>query len=171
MENRTSPKENGKLYIRESYFALLPDNGIYEFKIVTSSLSFNIKVDVNMESSESKFEINDVTVEKGNNVVVYVGTTPITSVAVNGSALAESSYVVKNYTLTISHEVFVEGENLVLVNGDVSFKVTVVNKDEEVEETDEEESPKKEKGFAAWLRNFFKKIGEFFKKLFGGKKK
>ena len=164
-------QENGKLYIRESYFALLPGNGIYEFKIVTSSLSFNIKVDVNMESSESKLEINDVTVEKGNNVVVYVGTTPITSVAVNGSALAESSYVVKNYTLTISHEVFVEGENLVLVNGDVSFKVTVINKDEEVEEKDEEESPKKEKGFAAWLRNFFKKLGEFFKKLFGGKKK
>ena len=164
-------QENGALYIRESYFALLPGNGVYEFKIVSSSLSFNIKVDVNLESSEAKLEIKDVTVEKGTNVVVYVGTTPINSVAVNGSPVAEANYVVKNYTLTISHEVFNEGENTVLLNGDVSFKVTVVNKDEEVEEKQEEQPAKKKSGFAAWLSNFFKKIGEFFKKLFGGKKK
>ena len=159
----------GMLHIRESYFELLPANGVYEFKIVSSSLTFTIKVDVNMASHEGKLDVSDVTVEKGNNVVVYVGTTPITSVAVNGTALKEADYTVANYTLTISHEVFNEGENTVVLNDTVSFKVTVVNKDEEVIDKDEEE-PAKKKGFAAWLKNLFKKIGDFFKKLFGGKK-
>ena len=121
-----------------------------------------------MSSTESKLEVNDLTVEKGTNVVVYVGTTPITSVAVNGVALEAEQYVVRNFTLTISHEAFKEGENQVVLNGDVSFKVTVVNKDEEVTEKQEETSAKKT-GFAAWLSKIFKKIGEFFKKLFGGK--
>ena len=161
-------QSEGMLHIKESYFALLPGNGIYEFKIVSTSLSFTIKVDVQMSSTESKLEVNDLTVEKGTNVVVYVGTTPITSVAVNGAALEAEQYVVRNFTLTISHEVFNEGENQVVLNGDVSFKVTVVNKDEEVTEKQEETSTKKT-GFAAWLSKIFKKIGEFFKKLFGGK--
>ena len=159
----------GMLHIRESYFELLPANGVYEFKIVSSSLTFTIKVDVNMASHEGKLDVSDVTVEKGNNVVVYVGTTPITSVAVNGTTLGETDYTVANYTLTISHEVFNEGENTVVINDTVSFKVTVVNKDEEVIDKDEEE-PAKKKGFATWLKNLFKKIGDFFKKLFGGKK-
>ena len=161
-------QSEGMLHIKESYFALLPGNGIYEFKIVSTSLSFTIKVDVQMSSTESKLEVNDLTVEKGTNVVVYVGTTPITSVAVNGAALEAEQYVVRNFTLTISHEVFNEGENQVVLNGDVSFKVTVVNKDEEVTEKQEETSAKKT-GFAAWLSKIFKKIGEFLKKLFGGK--
>ena len=159
----------GVLHIRASYFELLPGNGIYEFKIITSSLTFNIKVDVNMASEEDSLVVNDLTVEKGTNVVVYVGTTPITSVAVNGTTLESTSYSVNNYTLTISHEVFNEGENTVLLNDKVSFKVTVENKDEEVIEKDEE-SAKKKSGFAEWLKNLFKKIGDFFKKLFGGNK-
>ena len=161
-------QNNGSLYIRESYFKLLPESGRYEFKIVGMSLTFTIKVDVTLPSST--LSVEDVTVEKGTNVVVYVGQTPITSVAVNNVALESSQYSVSNYTLTISHDVFNEGENTVLLNGDVSFKVTVVNKDEEVEEKQENEGTQK-KGFAAWLKNFFKKIGDFFKKLFGGNKK
>ena len=161
--------QSGKsLYIRESYFKLLPSSGRYEFKIVGAALTFNIKVDVTLP--ESELVVQDLTVDLGNNVVVYVGQTPITSVSVNGTVLDSAKYSVKDYSLTISHEVFMEGENTVVLNEKVSFKVTVVNRDEEVENKEQEET-KKDKGFMAWLRNFFKKIGDFFKKLFGGNKK
>ncbi len=160
-------QEGDKLFIRESYFNLLPNSGIYEFKIVGASLTFVVKVDVSLSSSS--LVINDLTVEKGTNVVVYVGTTPITSVAVNGVTLENSKYSVSDYTLTIAHEVFNEGDNDVLLNDSISFKVSVVNLDEEVTDKDEE-SGKKKSGFAQWLKNLFKKIGDFFKNLFGGKK-
>ena len=163
-------QSGGELLIHQSYFELLPSNGLYEFKIVTTSLSFNIKVEVNMSSSEVPLEISDVTVEKGNNVVVYVGTTPITFVAVNGTPLSVDKYVVANYTLTIGYDVFNDGENTVVLNDGITFKVTVINHDEEVSPKQEENQEEtKKSGFAAWLSNFFKKIGDFFRKLFGKK--
>ena len=161
-------QNNGKLYIRESYFKLLPESGRYEFKIVGSALTFTIKVDVTLPSNT--LTIEDVTVQKGNNVVVYVGTTPVTTVSVNGALLEANQYTLKDYTLTITHEVFTEGENTVVLNENVSFKVTVVNLDEEVTEKEESGSTSKSK-FVQWLSNFFKKIGDFFKNLFKGKKK
>ena len=162
-------QENGVLYIHEEYFKLLPNNGVYEFKIVSPSFQYSIKVDVNMSSSEETISIADVTVEKGNNVVVYIGTTQIESVAINGITIGYEKYGVKNYTLTILSEVFNEGENNVTLNGKISFKVTVINKDEEVPVNPDEEQPKEEKGFFAWLKRLFQSIGEFFRKLFGGK--
>ena len=161
-------QEDSTLYIRESYFKLLPASGVYEFKIVGASLSFVIKVNVNLE--ESTLVINDLTVDLGTNVVVYVGKTPINSVMVNNVTLNNEQYSVNNYTLSISHEVFKEGENQVVINGDVSFKVIVVNHEEEVE-IEEETTPKKKSGFAAWLEKLVQKIKEFFRKLFGGNKK
>ena len=160
-------QNNGKLYIRESYFKLLPESGRYEFKIVGAVLTFTIKVDVTLPTDT--LSIEDVTVQKGNNVVVYVGTTPINSVSVNGVTLEAQKYTLKDYTLTIAHEVFNEGENQVVLNDSISFKVTVLNLDEEVTDKDDSGSKSKSK-FAQWLSNFFKKIGDFFKKLFGGKK-
>ena len=160
---------NGKLSIKEAYFKLLPHNGLYEFKIVSTSLAFVIKVNVNMAEGGNTLQISDVTVDEGTNVVVYVGTTPITSVAVNGTALTSEQYTVANYTLTINHDVFKVGENSVTVNENVNFKVTVVNKDEEVTPKEETEPETKKSGFAAWLSNIFKKLAEFFKKLFGKK--
>lgn len=164
-------QDNGTLYISEEYFKLLPSNGEYSFKIVSPTFSYVIKVIVNMETSGETISISDVTVEKGNNVVVYVGTTQVESVAVNGTVIGYEKYGVKNYTLTILSEVFNEGENSVTLNGNISFKVTVVNKDEEVVVDDDTETPKEEKGFFAWLKNLFKKIGDFFRNLFGGNKK
>ena len=71
--------------------------------------------------------INDLTVESGVNVNVYVGNYVIASVSVNGEAIDSSKYYVHDYVLTISHECFKEGENEVLVNGSSSFVVTVNN--------------------------------------------
>ena len=169
--NRIEPgyyyQDENTLHIREAYFKLLPFSGLYEFKVVGASLTFVVKVNVALP--ESTLTVEDLTVERDTNVVVYVGATQITSVAVNGNALDASQYVVKDYTLTISHKVFNEGENNVTLNGNVSFKVTVINLDEEVTEKEESGTAKKSK-FVQWLNNLFKKIGDFFKNLFGGKK-
>ena len=160
-------QSGGKLHIRESYFALLPESGVYEFKIVGVGLTFQIKVDVTLP--ETGLSVQDVSVQQGTNVAVFVGNTPITSVAINGTEITSANYVLKDNVLTISHEVFQLGENQVKLNGSVSFKVTVVNLDEEVDLTPESSS--KKSGFLGWLTEFFKKIGEFFKNLFSGSKK
>ena len=119
---------DGMLYIRSSYFELLPGNGTYQFKVVGSEMTFNINVEVNI--TPSQLDIYDVEVEVGMNVIVYVGTTQITSVKVNGEVLDNSKYTVSDYTLHINNECFKEGDNEVLVNDSVSFKVAVKNLDE-----------------------------------------
>ena len=114
--------QTGKsLFIRQDYFDLI-DNGTYKFKIVGSAYTFYINVNVNASRT---FVINDLTVESGVNVNVYVGNNAITSVSVNGEALDSSKYYVHDYVLTISHECFKEGDNEVVVNGSVSFNVTI----------------------------------------------
>ena len=127
-------QSGGMLHIRQSYFELLPNSGTYQFKIVSSALSFVIKVEVNFASS---LQVEDLTVESGTTVNVYIGKTAITSVSVNGETLDASKYFVKNYTLSISKDCFKEGENEVVLNGNVSFKVNVKNLDV-VEEKKEE---------------------------------
>ena len=142
-------QNNGTLYIRASYFALLPGNGRYQFRIVGSSLSFNVNVDVNIIPSMT-FE--DLNVEHGNDVIVYVGTTPISSVAINDETIAESQYFVKDYQLHINHECFKEGENDVVLNGSISFKVNVKNmEDEVVTKTETEVTTKQNSGPFWWL--------------------
>ena len=110
------------LYIRRSYFELLPNNGTYQFKIVGSAMTFNIKVEVNM--TPSPLVIDDMEVELGNDVNVYVGSTSITSVSVNGEIIDSSKYSVSDYTLHINSECFKEGDNDVVINDDISFVVT-----------------------------------------------
>ena len=69
--------------------------------------------------------INDVDVQVGLNVNVYVGNTEVTSVSVNGTTLDQSKYSVKDYVLTIDSSCFEIGDNEVVVNGTVSFNVAV----------------------------------------------
>ena len=71
--------------------------------------------------------IDDVTIDAGLNVNVYVGNTDITSVVVNGTTLNESQYSVRDYVLTIDASCFQEGSNEVVINSSVSFNVTVNN--------------------------------------------
>lgn len=118
------------LYIHESYFALL-ENGTYRFKIVSSGSSFYINVEVNASHT---FVIEDVEVETGVNVNIYVGANEVSSVKVNNTLIEAEKYHVKNYTLTIDSSCFKEGDNEVLVNDSISFNVKVVNKGEKMKE-------------------------------------
>ena len=116
------------LFIKEEYFNLLT-NGTYRFKVVGSVSTFYINVEVNMSHT---FIIEDVTVEKGVNVNVYVGNNEINSVKVNGENLNPGDFLVENYTLSINSTCFKEGENTVVINDTVTFLVTVKVLDEEV---------------------------------------
>ena len=74
--------------------------------------------------------IHDVTIEKGLDVNVYVGSYNVSSISVNGNPLDHSKYHVQNYVLTIDSSVFNEGQNEVKINNLLSFKVTVKNSSE-----------------------------------------
>ena len=111
------------LYIKEAYFNLL-ENGTYRFKVVGSISTFYINVEVNMNHT---FSVDDMTVESGVNVNVYIGNNVITSLKINGEEVDTSKYSVKDYTLTIQSECFKEGENEVLINDEVAFTVTIEN--------------------------------------------
>ena len=119
-------QQNGNLYIKQSYFDLLKDNGKYEFKVVGSAYSFVIKVDVNQTHT---FVINDMSIEKGNDAVIYVGNNAIEKVMVNGETLLATAYTLKDYSLVISKDQLKEGENTVVINDNVTFVITVEDTD------------------------------------------
>ena len=115
-------QENGNLYIKESYFDLINENGVYQFRIVGSSYSFIIKVEVNLSH---ELVIEDITIENGSDAIIYVGNTNIEKVTINGKTLQKADYFVKNYSLHISQDKFEEGDNEVVINDSISFTVTV----------------------------------------------
>lgn len=123
-------QNNGYLYIKESYFDLLNDNGKYQFKINGASFSFFINVDV--ETTKKELSIDDMDVDAGNNVNVYIGNTVINSLSVNGVNVDNNKYNVSSYYLHMDASLFNEGENVVTINDSVSFKVNVKNNDTEV---------------------------------------
>ena len=110
------------LIIDAAYFELLPV-GTYTFKAYGNWGSYEFTVDV---TAVTKTEIQDVTVQKGCNAVIYLGNVEVDSVAVNGVALTEEQYTVKNFTLTIYADALTEGENEIVINGEESVKVTIV---------------------------------------------
>ena len=114
----------GTLRIKESYFNLL-ENGKYQFKIVGSAYTFTIRVEVNHTVN---YYVDDVTVESNVDASVYIGNLQITSLKINNEEVAEENYSVKDYTLHIKKECLKEGDNKVLINDDISFIISVVNK-------------------------------------------
>ena len=118
-------QNNSTLYIKADYFDLLPSNGRYQFKVIGDAYSFTVNVDVNM--SQSSLMVNDMVVDSGSNVSVYVGNNEIASVSVNGTVLTAEQYSVKDYTLHISAECFKDGDNEVILNDSVTFTVTINN--------------------------------------------
>ena len=115
-------QDAGNLIIDESYFKLLT-NGKYRFRIDTNINSFEICVEV--ERSED-VSVNNITFEEGYDVVAYIGNIDVQKVSVNNSVLSKEDYKYRNYTLTISKAYFCVGDNLVTINGDINFVVTIV---------------------------------------------
>ena len=126
-------QSNGNLYIKQTYFDLIKENGRYQFKVVGDSYSFNFNVDVNI--THQQLVIDDIDIELGNDVNVYIGLTEVSSVIVNGDAIDSSKYSVSNYTLHIKAECFKEGDNVVTINNQITFMVTANSMDDEIVHT------------------------------------
>ena len=112
---------NGRnLVIDARYFELL-EVGTYTFKAVggASAYEFTVKVTAVKETV-----LENITIEKGCNAVIYLGNVKVNSISLDGKALTD--YEVENYMLTISADLLTEGDNVIVINGNKTVTVTVV---------------------------------------------
>lgn len=115
-------KSNGRdLIIDSKYFELLPI-GTYTFKASSGTSAYEFTVDV---TAVSPTVIEDVTVQKGCNAVIYLGNVKVESVSVNGNQLTAEQYEVRNYMLTIYADALTQTENEVNINGEHTITVTL----------------------------------------------
>ncbi len=115
---------NGRnLVINASYFELLPA-GTYTFKAVGGSTAYEFTVTV---TAVTETTLKDVTVEKGCNAVIYLGNVKVESITLNSEELTRYDYKIENLVLTISAELLTEEINEIVINGEKTVTVTVID--------------------------------------------
>ena len=110
------------LVIDAKYFELLPI-GTYTFKAMGNSSAYEFTVTV---TAVRETQLQDMTVEAGCNAVIYLGNIEAHSVSINGKQLTEDQYSIKNLMLTISADLLKAGDNEILINGNKTLCVSVV---------------------------------------------
>ena len=115
--------EGRDLVIDPAYFELLPV-GVYTFKAVGGASAYEFTVNV---TAVTQTTLKDMTVEKGCNAVIYLGNVEVESVTLNGVQLNADQYSVENLMLTIISDLLAENENKIVINGDKTVTVTVVD--------------------------------------------
>lgn len=112
---------NEGILLSKEYFSLLNENTTYTFYIQGSLSSFVINV--NVTTIDETITFNDIEVQLGVDVNVYVGNLEIYKVTVNG---VEVKYTVNDHVLTICNCNFAkEGDYEVSINDEHTFLVTV----------------------------------------------
>ena len=114
--------DESKITLKKEYFELLQDNTTYKFFIEGAATSFTIKVKTGV--IERSLKVEDLIINEGQALNIFVGQIAINSVSINGSELEQTSYEIKDYVLHIDGSMFALGNNEVKVN-DSSFTVTV----------------------------------------------
>ena len=114
--------EERELVIDAAYFELLPV-GTYTFKAVGGGSAYEFTVEV---TAVTQTTLKDITIQKGCNAVIYLGNVEVETVALNGQQLTEEQYNVKNLMLTINAELLTENSNEIVINGDQTVIVTLV---------------------------------------------
>ena len=109
------------LVIDAAYFELLPV-GSYTFKAMGGSSAYEFTVEV---TAVSETLLQDLTIQKGCNAVIYLGNIEVESVSINGSMLSEAEYSIKNFMLTINSDLLAEDINEIVINGDHTVTVTL----------------------------------------------
>jgi len=113
---------NGRnLVIDASYFELL-SVGTYTFKAYGGASAYEFTVTV---TAVTETTLQNVTVEKGCNAVIYLGNVKVDTVTLNGNRLTEDQYKIENLMLTIYAGSLTENDNEVVINGDKSITVSV----------------------------------------------
>lgn len=110
------------LIIDSAYLELLPV-GTYTFKAVSGSSSYEFTLDV---TAVKQTTLKDMVIQKGCNAVIYLGNIELESVTVNGKELAKEEYTVKNLMLTINADLLSEEENVIVINGENTVYITLV---------------------------------------------
>ena len=89
--------------------------------MVQCAYEFTVEVTATTETT-----LKDMTLEAGCNAVIYLGNVEVQSVSVNGKMLNADEYTVENLMLTIGAELLTEENNEIIINGDKTVSVTVV---------------------------------------------
>lgn len=110
------------LIIDSAYLELLPV-GTYTFKAVSGSSSYEFTLDV---TAVKQTTLKDMVIQKGCNAVIYLGNIKLESVTVNGKELDKEEYTVKNLMLTINADLLSEEENVIVINGENTVYITLV---------------------------------------------
>ena len=110
------------LIIDATYFELLPV-GTYTFKAFGDSSAYEFTVNVTAVTTTT---LKDMTIQKGCNAVIYLGNINVDTVTVNGKQLSEEQYKIENLMLTISSDLLRESNNKIVLNGDKTVIVTVL---------------------------------------------
>ena len=97
--------------------------GTYTFKAVGGSSSYEFTVDV---TAVTQTVLKDISIQKGCNAVIYLGNIEVDSVMVNGRQLTKEEYIVKDFMLTIEAYFLTESNNEVVINGDKTVVVTLL---------------------------------------------
>ena len=111
------------LTLKKEYVRLLNENTTYEFHIEGDLTTFDIKLEVGDITRD--YDFNDVTINKGQEVTVYVDVLDVTSVSIDGEVT--DKYYVKDYVLHIDASLFNKEEVEVKINSTYSFTVYVNN--------------------------------------------
>ena len=110
------------LVIDATYFELLPV-GTYTFKAFGDSSAYEFTVNV---TAVTPTTLKDMTIQKGCNAVIYLGNINVDTVTVNGKQLSKEQYKIENLMLTISSDLLRESNNKIVLNGDKTVIVTVL---------------------------------------------
>ncbi len=111
------------LVIDATYFELLPV-GTYTFKAVGGSSAYEFVVNV---TATTETTLKDITIEKGCNAVIYLGNIEAESVSLNGTQLTAEQYSIENLMLTINAELLTKDSNEIVINGNKTVTVTLVD--------------------------------------------
>ncbi|MBR2498758.1 MAG: GH32 C-terminal domain-containing protein [Clostridia bacterium] len=106
--------------IKSNYFELL-SVGTYVFKAYTHAGSYEFTVNV---SEIPQTVLQDTSVPKGTDAIIYLGNVKLESIFVNGEQLNQGDYEVKNNILTIFAKSLVEEFNQVQIN-DTTLTISI----------------------------------------------
>ena len=109
------------LVIDQAYLELLPV-GTYTFKAVGGGSAYEFTVRI---TAVNETVLQDITVQKGCNAVIYLGNIKPYSVTINGKLLSTDQYKVENLMLTVSADLLTEEENVIVINSDKTVTITL----------------------------------------------
>jgi len=113
--------EGRNLVIDPAYLELLPV-GTYTFKAVSSASAYEFTVKV---TAVTETVLQDMTLEKGCNAVIYLGNIEVGSVELNGVQLTDAQYKIENLMLTIDADLLTNDINEIEINGEHTVTVTI----------------------------------------------